>query len=167
MNLREDKSWAYGAQTAIVDTEGERPFVVVAPVQTDKTMESIAEIQRELREYLGDAPPTDDELAKVKDNNTLSLPGRWETASAVLRDIGEIITYDLPDDYWDTYADNVRNISVEEVTQVADQMIKPQNMLWVVVGDRAKIESKIRELELGEITLLDRDGNIVQPTASN
>jgi zinc protease len=167
MNLREDKHWAYGARSVVVSTKGQRPYIAYAPVQTDKTMESMAEIKRELKEYLGENPATDEELEKVKNNNTLSLPGRWETASAVLRDIGEIVTYDLPDDYWDTYADNVRNLSLEQIAEAADDVIKPDNLLWVVVGDREKIEPRIRELELGEIIHLDADGNLLEPTAAN
>ena len=159
MNLREDKAWSYGAQTLLLSTKSQRPFIAYAPVQTDKTMESMAEIKRELTEYLGDNPATDEEINKVKSNNTLSLPGRWETATAVLRDIGEIVTYDLPDDYWDTYAESVRNLSAGQITAAADAVIKPENMIWVIVGDREKIEPRIRELELGEITLLDQDGN--------
>ncbi len=167
MNLREDKHWAYGARSVLLSTKGQRPYIAYAPVQTDKTMESMAEIKRELKEYLGENPATDEELEKVKNNNTLSLPGRWETANAVLRDIGEIVTYDLPDDYWDTYADNVRNLSLEQIAEAADEVIKPDNLLWVVVGDREKIEPRIRELELGEIIHLDADGNLLEPTASN
>ena len=167
MNLREDKAWSYGARTLLLDTKAQRPFIAYAPVQTDKTMESMAEIKRELVEYLGDSPATAEEINKVKSNNTLSLPGRWETASAVLRDIGEIVTYDLPDDYWDTYADSVRNVSAAQIGEAAEAVIKPDNLIWVVVGDREKIESRVRELELGEITLLDQDGNELQPTASN
>jgi zinc protease len=129
-----------------------------APVQTDKTMESMAELRRELGEYLRQHPPTADELNKVKDNNTLSLPGRWETANAVLRDIGEIVTFELPDNYWDTYAERVRGLSLDDVNDAADKVVKPDNLIWVVIGDREKIESRIRELELGEITLLDADG---------
>ncbi len=130
-------------------------------------MESMAEIKRELVEYLGDNPATDEEINKVKSNNTLSLPGRWETAAAVLRDIGEIVNYDLPDDYWDTYADNVRNVSAGQIAEAADAVIKPDKLIWVVVGDREIIESRVRELELGEITFLDHDGNEIRPTAAN
>jgi zinc protease len=167
MNLREDKHWSYGARSVVVSTKGQRPFIAYAPVQTDKTMESMAEIKRELKEYLGENPATDEELDKVKHNNTLSLPGRWETANAVLRDIGEIVTYGLPDDYWDNYTDNVRNLSLDQIAESADNVIKPDNLVWVVVGDREKIEPRIRELELGEIIHLDTDGNPVEPTAAN
>ncbi len=159
MNLREDKHWAYGAFTFMYDTRGQRPFIAYAPVQTDKTKESMAEISRELSEFLGDNPADSDELDKVKANNTLSLPGRWETSAAVMRDINEIVTFGLDDDYWDGYAERVRGLSLAEVNTAAKAIVKPENMIWVVVGDRAEIESRIRELELGDITLLDADGN--------
>ncbi len=167
MNLREDKHWAYGARSVVLSTEGQRPYIAYAPVQTDKTMESMAEIKRELVEYLGDNPATDEELSKVKNNNTLSLPGRWETANAVLRDIAVIVAYDLPDNYWDTYVETVRNLSLKQIAESADSVIKPDNLVWVVVGDREIIEPKIRELELGEIIHLDTDGNLLEPTVAN
>jgi zinc protease len=79
MNLREDKHWSYGASSRLISARGQRPFVVIAPVQTDKTKESLAEINKELRGILGDKPPTAEELAKVQANETLSLPGSRET----------------------------------------------------------------------------------------
>ena len=167
MNLREDKHWAYGARSLLISTKGQRPYIAYAPVQTDKTMESMAEIKRELLEFLGDNPATDEELSKVKNKSTLSLPGRWETANAVLRDITEIVAYELPDDYWDTYSDRVRDLSLEQIAESAEAVIKPNNLVWVVVGDREKIEPRIRELELGEIIHLDADGNPLEPTAAN
>ncbi len=167
MNLREDKGWAYGAFTLIYPTAGQRPFMAYAPVQTDKTAESIVEIRREIVEYLGDSPATEDELSKIKDNNTLSLPGRWESGSAVLGDIAQIVTNDLPDDYWDTYVETVRNLTLDDVGSAGAQVIKPDNLVWVIVGDREAIESRIRELELGEITFLDTDGNEIVPAAAN
>jgi zinc protease len=163
MNLREDKHWSYGAQSVLIDTRGQRPFIVYAPVQTDKTRESMAEIRRELAEYLGENPATDEEMNKVKANNTLSLPGRWETGAAVLRDIGEIVDFDLDDNYWNTYADSVRNLSVEQISTAAGDVIQPGRMIWVVVGDREKIETGIRELEIGDISLLDADGKPLSP----
>jgi len=160
-NLRKDKHWSYGAYSFLLSAKGPRPFIAYAPVQTDKTMESMAELKRELTEFLGENPPAADELERVIASSTLSLPGRWETASAVLGDIAEIVTYDLPDDYWDSYADRVRSLSVEQVAEAADAVVKPDRLLWVVVGDREKIEPRIRELELGDITLLDADGTVI------
>ena len=164
MNLREDKHWSYGAFTQIVSAGGQRPFLAFAPVQTDKTKESMIEIKRELDDIRGSRPPDTDEIAKVKDQRTLSLPGRWETASSVLNAIGEIVRFGLPDDYWDNYADSVRAVTEKQIISAASAVVRPDRLVWVVVGDRQKIEAGIRELGFGDIVVLDADGNVLEET---
>jgi len=161
MNLREDKHWSYGARSLIFDAAGQRPFVVYASVQTDKTKESMAEIQKELTAIRsrGSRPPTYDELAKIKDKKTLTLPGRWETNRAVMADIVEVVRFGLPDDHWNTFAGEVRELTLEDVRQQADRVLQPDHMVWVIVGDKAQIMEGIRELGLGEIRHIDADGN--------
>jgi zinc protease len=158
MNLRENKHWSYGAYSAIVDARGFRPLLAYAPVQTDKTAESIIELDREFRGITGESPPEDSELMIVKLSDTLSLPGRWETASDVLGSINEIVRFGLPDDYWDHYADRVNGLNLDDVTRAAKKYIAPNEVLWVVVGDAAKIEADLRKLEFDEIRMIDADG---------
>ncbi|MBI4328226.1 MAG: insulinase family protein [Chloroflexi bacterium] len=162
MNLREDKHWSYGAGTILVGARGQRPFLAYAPVQTDKTKESMIEIAKELRGILGEKPVTADELSKVQKQQTLELAGLWETMDAVSGSIGEIIRYALPDDYYRTYPEKVRGLTLPIVSAAAQKVIRPDNLVWVVVGDRSKIEAAVRELGLGEIRLIDPDGNPVQ-----
>ena len=164
MNLREDKGWSYGARSQIIDAAGQRPFLVRAPVQTDRTAESMAEIDREITGIRtgGDRPPTDDELARVKDQRTLTLPGRWETNGAVMADIVRLVRFGLPDDYWETYAGAVRGLRLAEIRAEADRVLQPDRMIWVVVGDRARIEESVRALDLGEMRFLDADGDPVE-----
>jgi zinc protease len=161
MNLREDKHWSYGARSLMFDAAGQRPFFVYAPVQTDKTKEAMAEIQREIEAIRssGDMPPTAEELAKIKDKKTLTLPGRWETNGAVMGDIVEMVRFGIPEDYWDSYVGRVRALTLEDVGGQADRVLQPDRMVWVVVGDRAKIEAGISDLGLGDIRLIDADGN--------
>ena len=158
MNLREDKGWSYGAFSLIVDARGERPLLAYAPVQTDKTRESVEELFREIYQITGERPPTEDELSIVKDSNTLSLPGRWEAAADVLGSISQIVRYQLPDDYWSVFADRVNSLGVSDVLQAAETYIQPNDLVWVVVGDRDKIEPGLRELGFDEIRLIDADG---------
>ena len=161
MNLREDKGWSYGAQSLLWDAAGQRPFIILAPVQTDRTAESMAEIDKEIGSIRsgGDQPPTAEELARVKDQRTLTLPGRWETNRAVMGDIVEMVRFGLPGDYWATYASSVRGLSLAEIRAEADRVLQPDRMIWVVVGDRARIEESVQALDLGEIRFLDADGN--------
>ena len=165
MNLREDKNWSYGARTQLVPARGQRPFIALAPVQTDKTSAAMAELKREIEEIREVRPATPDEIAKVKDRRTLSLPGRWETASAVLDSLVEIVRFGLPDDYWDSYADAVRALSEAEIHRAALDVVNPEGLIWVVVGDRDRIGAEIRELDIGRIVTLDADGNVLDESA--
>ena len=162
MNLREDKSWAYGAYTFMWSAAGPRPYIGYAPVQTDKTGASITELLKEFEEIGTSRPPESDELARAMDEDTLSLPGRWETSSAVSASLQDMVRYGYDDDYWDTYAQNVRDLSLQEVSTAAKKYVLPDQLVWVIVGDRARIEDEVRALEIGEVTFLDVDGNPVE-----
>ena len=159
MNLREDKHWSYGAFTFLWPARGQRPFIAYAPVQTDKTKESLIELEKELRGILGKQSITEKELNTAQKNQTLQLPGTWETDGAVASSFGEIVTFGLPDDYFTTYPARVRSLSVSDVDKAAREIVHPDQLIWVVVGDRSKVASGIRELGWGEIQLLDADGN--------
>jgi zinc protease len=159
MNLREDKHWSYGASTALAGTRGQRPFYAYAPVQTDKTKEAMIELDKEFRGIIGPRPPTPEELAKAQASQTLRLPGSQETNGAVAQSIQNIVQFGLPDDYYQTYPSKVRSLTTADLADAAKTLVRPDNMVWVVVGDRAKIEAGIRELGFGEVQLLDADGN--------
>ncbi len=161
MNLREDKHWSYGARSLIWATRAQRPFIMYAPVQSDKTGPSLAEMQRELSEIRADNPPTAAELSRVQRSRTLSLPGRWETNGAVLGAVSEIVGYRLPYDHWDSYADKINNLQLDEVRQAAVATIDPEQIVWVVVGDREQVEAEVRAAGLGTIRLIDADGNLL------
>ena len=79
----------------------------------------------------------------------------------MLGSIVEIVRFGLPDDYWDTYTDAVRALSEEEIHQAAVDVVYPEGLIWVVVGDRNRIEAGIRELDIGRIVPLDADGNVL------
>ena len=158
MNLREAKHWSYGAFTFVWDARGQRPFIAYAPVQTDKTKESMIEVDKELRGILGPKPVTADELAKAQANLTLTLPGNWETMDAVQGSLEQLVTFGLDDHYYETYAQRVRALTLPDAAGAAQETIRPDHLVWVVVGDRSKIEAGIRELNFGEIRFLDADG---------
>ena len=162
LNLREDKSWSYGVRSLIVDTMRQRPFLVYAPVQTDKTAPSLVELDREFRELVGARPITAAEVETSKRQSTLTLPGRWETAGAVAGDIAEIVRFGLPDTYWDSYAELISNLDVADVNAAAESVFAPDRLTWVVVGDLSRVEDEIRALDLGPISVMDADGNRLQ-----
>ena len=159
MNLREDKHWAYGAGSLLWSARAQRPFIAYAPVQTDKTRESLAEINKELRGLLSDRPVSPEELARIQANETLRLPGSRETLDSVGTSINSLLKYHWPDDYYDKMSGRIRALKTADLDAAAKEVIHPDHLVWVVVGDRAKIEPGIRELNLGEIRFIDADGN--------
>ncbi len=159
MNLREDKHWSYGSRTLLFDARGPRPFIVYAPVQTDKTKESLRELQKELSDVISTRPPTADELEKVQKSLTLRLPGSYETNAEVAGAINEIVRFGYSDDYPLTYPEKVRALTLADVAQAAKEVVHPKNLVWVIVGDRARVEAGLRELGFAGVTLIDADGN--------
>jgi zinc protease len=160
MNLREAKHWSYGAGSFIYSTAAQRPFIAYGPVQTDKTKESMVEMRKELDGIVGDHPVTEEELKKVKSNLTLELPGVWETNSSVAGYLANIVRYHLADDYYQTYPDKIDALSLNQLNEAAKEVVKPNQLVWVVVGDRQKIEEGVRDLQFGELKFLDSNGMV-------
>jgi zinc protease len=162
MNIREDKHWSYGVGTRITKARAQRPFRIVAPVQTDKTKESLVELDKELRGILAEKPVAAAELAKTQNQETLELPGSRETLDSLETSIDDQVQYGLPDDYYQTYAAKVRALTVADIESAAKTVVHPDNIIWIIVGDRAKIEPGIRELNLGEVKIMSPEGKVVQ-----
>ncbi|MDB6162662.1 MAG: insulinase family protein, partial [Xanthomonadaceae bacterium] len=161
MNLREDKHWAYGAFSFTEEALGQRPYLLYAPVQTDKTAESAAEILREARDVIGKRPLTADEIAKIKVNDVRSLPGGYETAGSVLGALTTNALYHRPDDYVATLKQRTEAQTDADVRAAANEIIKPDALTWVIVGDLSKIEAPVRALNLGPIQVIDAEGKSV------
>ncbi|WP_369940601.1 M16 family metallopeptidase [Xanthomonas medicagonis] len=165
MNLREDKRWAYGAQSFMLDAQGQRPFLFFAPVQTDKTAESAAEILKEAKAVVGDKPLTAEEIANIKNQRIRALPGSFETTGAVLGAVESIVQYGRPDDYVQTLKTRLEGIDQAAAEAAIKEIVVPQAMTWVIVGDLKQIEAPVRALKLGEVQVLNSDGQPVKAKA--
>jgi zinc protease len=158
MNLREEKHWTYGAGSLVVGARAQRPFLTHTSVQTDKTKEAMAEIRREMEDLMGPRPASAAEVEKVKTQTILELPGSMETLNALGGMIIDLLQYRLPDNYYQTYVGQVKAIGAAEVNRAAPKLLDSTKTVWVVVGDRSKIEAEIRALDFGEIRFVDADG---------
>ena len=162
LNIRENKHWSYGAMSLLFPARGQRMFLAYAPVQADKTKETMIEIRGEMEGVLGKKPITADEFQNMKASKVLGLPGRWETASAVQSSLAEIVSYGLSADFYQKYSTQVQKLALEDLAKAAKKILRPDALTWVVVGDRAQIEPKIRELGIADVFVIDADGNIVK-----
>lgn len=159
MNLREDKHWSYGARSYIQDNQGPDVFIVSTSVQTDKTKESLIEILKELTEINTTKPILQDEFKTEQTNSILSVAGNWETLESVQRVMMDMVEHHRGNDYANNYTSVLKKFTKENIQSAAAGVIKPQNLTWLIIGDRKTIEAGIRALDLGPVQVLDANGN--------
>jgi zinc protease len=160
MNLREKNGFTYGASSQFVFRKAPGPFQVASGVRTDVTGPAAAEMIKELKGMAAAAMPAD-ELKRAKDFLAYSLPGAFETSSGTVASLGNIYTYDLPMDYYATYAESVYAVTADQALAAAKKYLVPDRFVVVAIGDRAKIEPELRKLNL-PIEIRDADGRVVK-----
>ncbi len=154
MNLREDKGFTYGTYSYIGGDKVSSPFAVVAPVQAQSTKEALVEILKELREVVTTRPLTDEELADAKVSMLKAFPQGFQNISGITRQLTGIAMFDRPLDYWQTRAQRISGIDQAKIKEVAAKGVRPNDLVIVIVGDKAKIEAGIKELGIGQVTSL-------------
>lgn len=163
MNLREDKGWSYGMSSGVQSNRsGDQTLTVSGSVQTDKTMESMQEIKREFDEFLSTNPAREDELQRVKLNRTRSQPGRFATKRGFLQSMMASDSYGLPFDYAEDAAERLGAVSLQRVSARAAELMHPEKLIWVIVGNLNEIEEKVRSLNYGEVEVWDGFGNKIR-----
>jgi zinc protease len=161
MNLREDKGWAYGAQTVLQGAKGPRPFLVYAPVQTDRTGDSLRELINDLEAIKTTRPITAEEMDRVIADSTRSLPGQFETAAAVLGSLTSSARYGRPLDYAASLTERYEALTLNDVEN-ATSIVHPEALIWVVVGDLSQIRDQVEALDLAPIEIWNDDGEPIQ-----
>jgi predicted Zn-dependent peptidase len=148
MELRENKNWSYGAGGGFNWLEKAVPYVISAPVQADRTGDSIKAIQQQVREFLSDKGVTQAELQREINGTTRELAGRFETANAVLSAMQQNDMRNRPDDFYETIAQRYRAMTVEELDAAARGALNPDRFVWVIVGDAATVQPQLEDLRL-------------------
>ncbi|WP_226702627.1 M16 family metallopeptidase [Microbulbifer elongatus] len=154
MNLREDKHWSYGARAVSMDSEAQRPYIVFAPVQTDKTAPAMRELLKEFNEYLGKRPIKDSELQDYQDDEVLKQSARFQTKVQLLSSIAWQLEKGLPPEYIAEYPQRVSALTKEQVEAAAKEFLAPEQFTWIVVGDLSKIQKEIEALDIGPVEVL-------------
>jgi len=146
MDLRETKGWSYGVRSSIGLNVQAVPYLINAPVQSDKTGASIRALNDQLNQMLNKKGVTEEELTRLVSNNVDALPGRFETSGAVL---GAMMTNDLyrrPDNYYELLADKYRGLSRAQLDAALKAAVDPRGFSWVVVGDAKQVKPQLDKL---------------------
>jgi predicted Zn-dependent peptidase len=150
-NLRETRGYTYGAGSAFDMRRAAGPFVAEAEVTGTKTDSALVEFMKELRAIRDTVPAA--ELDKAKRYLQLQLPGRFETTGNIAGQLVPIVVHGLPLTYYNDFVDRLERVSQADVQRAAQRHLDPSKFLVVLVGDRKSIESGVRALDLGPITV--------------
>ncbi|OHC95269.1 MAG: peptidase M16 [Sphingomonadales bacterium RIFCSPLOWO2_12_FULL_63_15] len=143
MDLRETKGWAYGAGTALPGVKDTIPLLVYAPVQSDKTGESIIAARQDIKDFLTSKGTTKAERDQTINGQILSLPGSFETSSDLL---GAMMRNDLigrADDFYETLPKIYRAMTAADFDKAAREAINADGLIWVVVGDAKLVRPQL------------------------
>ena len=162
LNLREDKGWAYGAGSQVRQTRAQRPWLVTAAVQADKTGAAMAELVKEQQQFVGDKPASEEELEQARQSRIRRLPGSLETNGALLGALGRLVQLQLPDSDLYEYVNRVRALSLDEVQKAGRSYMAPETMTWLLAGDVRRIRKQLKAAGLPEPQIIDQNG---QPVA--
>jgi predicted Zn-dependent peptidase len=147
-DLREDKGWSYGVYSAVARPVGPRSLLVTAPVQTDRTGDSVRAILADMTAFPGKAPVTPVELQRVTEGAIRSMPNSFQTNGSVLQAIENNDRLGRPDSYYETLASTYRKLGSSAIEAAAKQFLQPDGMTIVIVGDRKAIEPQLQHLNL-------------------
>lgn len=156
MNLREEKGYTYGAYTRLESKRLAGDFEATAEVRSSVTGDSLKEFFYELARIRADKVD-EDELQDAKNFLTGVFPIRAETQEGLTNLIVNQQLYGLPDDYLQTYRENVDAVTIDEVQRVAVKHIRPDEMAIVIVGDAEEVLPQVREYA-DSIEIFDTDG---------
>jgi zinc protease len=123
-------------------------FSISAPVQADRTGESIAELRRELGDYTSSRGVTPVELERFVNGNVRELPGQFETSGGVLSGMANIVKYGRPFDYYEQLADKYRGFSAAQLDEIARRNFLGDQLVYVVVGDAGVVRPQLEALGL-------------------
>lgn len=160
LNLREKHGYTYGAFSHLDWRRQSGPFIVSTAVQSEVTApaakEAIAEIDRMRVEKI-----TKDELSLATSYLGGVFPIRYETTDAIAGALATLVRYDLPEDFYDTYRDQVRAVTTDDVLRVAQQHLDADAMQMVVVGELESVQAPLEQLGFGPTTVYDTDGQVL------
>jgi zinc protease len=142
MNLREEKGYTYGAYTQLDARRFAGSFRATTEVRTPVTGASLKEIFYEL-ERIRAEDVSAKELTDAKTYLTGIFPIRLETQEGLVDQLVQQKMHDLPDDYLQTYRDNIQRVTAEDVRRVAQSYVTPDRAAIVVVGDAEAIREQV------------------------
>ena len=154
LNLREAHGYTYGASSYFDWRRQAGPFVISTAIQTEVTgaaiSETLKEIDRLRQEEIGE-----EELSLATSYLEGVFPIRYETTGAIAAALANMVTFGLPEDYYDTYRSHIGAVTTGDVLKAAQIHVKPEELQIVVVGDPTILKSQVESVQTGLLSILE------------
>jgi len=158
LNLREEHAYTYGAFSSFDWRREAGPFTVATAVRSDVTDAAVREILLEI-ERMQTTEVSDAELTLATSYLDGVFPIRFESTTAIANALASLVSYGLPDDYFDRYRANVRSVSADDVLRAAREYLRVDELQIVTVGDPTVVRAPLESLGLGTVRVYDAEGN--------
>lgn len=152
LNLREHHGYTYGASSYFDWRREAGPFVIATAVQSEMTANAIKECLAEIDGMRSDEVPAD-ELSLATNYLDGVFPIRYETTSAIASALANIVIFDLPEDFYNTYRFNIRRVTPADVLTAAKTYVHPEKLQALVVGDLSIVKEPLEALSFSAVSV--------------
>ncbi len=152
LNLREAHGYTYGASSYFDWRRQSGPFVISTAVQSEVTADAISETLKEI-DSMRASEISHDELTLATSYLEGVFPIRYETTAAIASALASMVTFDLPENYFDTYRSNISSVTTHDVLETARRHVRPEELQIVVVGNPDVIREPIEALNFGALSV--------------
>jgi zinc protease len=135
-------------------------WVASGGVQTNKTKESVAEFRKELLGIAGTTPISEKELTDAKALRVRSYAQQFESLTRINDQIATLWQFGLAMSELEREPSELARASLESVNAAARKYARVDGTTLLLIGDWGKIQTGIRELDLGPIVVLDEEGKL-------
>ncbi|MDQ2971333.1 MAG: insulinase family protein, partial [Acidobacteriota bacterium] len=162
LNLRQNKGYSYGVFSNLALFRDGGLWFSSGGVQTNKTRESLVEFENELKGLAGAKPITEEEFSGARSTRVRGYAQRFEALARINGQIADLWVDGLPLAELQREYDAAAGATIAQARAAAEKYAKKEKAGLLLVGDRAKIEAGVKELNFGEIVLLDSEGKPVR-----
>ena len=156
--LREGKGYTYGIRSSFSGTSYKGEFNISSGIRTNVTYEATSLIKQILEDYGKNY--SEEDLEVTKGYTIKSNARAFETLGAKLNMLSNISNYGLSDDYAKKREAIVNELSIDDVKLLIENYIKPNQMIYLIVGDAESQLNKLESLGFGTPILLNKEENL-------
>lgn len=160
LNLRENKGYTYGASSIYSYYKHAGEFCVFTSVSNENTLPAVTEILNELTKIKQGVTPV--ELDFSKSSIVRRFPSQFESAGQIAANLALLVIHGLEGNYFDTYLDNIRKTTIDEVNQAALNHIDLDEMSIVLVGDKNHLVNQFKSAGMGNVILINSKGEVLE-----